>query len=574
MQAAIGHMRQRNIDVLVRDNAVSGRDGILAFYSANAGHTLALGPTTDGQAPAMHREAELSVAGRSWQITTTPTAAFMSASRRWYPWGLLGMGLALSGVLAFVSRRRAQEAERVERLVAERTNALSRANRMLTAEVARRQEAQGALREARDSLEQKVKERTAELVETNQSLTEAISARQKAQEELLGTNRRLEAALEEVQRAQRAVVEQERMHALAQMASGIAHDFNNSLSQILGFTELLLARPEDLADRAKAVRFLEFIQAAASHAADVVRRMRGFYRAAEKDDTELPVPVEQLVDQAIATTEPRWKDLARKGGLDIKVRKDLDEDLTVVGSPRDLSEMLAGLLLNAVEAMHESGTITISARTHGGMVRLSVADPGCGMGEDVMSHCTEPFYSTKGAEGSGLGLSLARGVVKRHAGNLSIESAPGEGTTVSADLPARPRVGKKEPAPPAGKERPGLRVLLVDDDEKVGEVLQSFLQADGHVVVTVRSGEEALRSLDDDRFDVVITDRSMPDMSGDRLAQSVKERLPGRPVIMVTGFGDLMADAGENPTAVDLVVPKPVTMDGLRQAVAKVTTGG
>ncbi len=399
----------------------------------------------------------------------------------------------LSVALAVAHQRRVNESERVERLVDERTTALRKANRMLTTEVARRQEAQAALREARDNLEQKVAERTTELVQANRSLTDAITAREKAQSELQSTNKQLEEALVQVRHAQKAVVQQERMHALAQMASGIAHDFNNSLSQILGFTELLLSNPGDRADPEKTGRFLNFIHDAATHAADVVRRMRNFYRNADEEDTELPVSLACVIDEAIVTTEPRWKDLARARGVEVDIRKDVEEASPVRGSPRELGEMLANLLLNAAESMSESGTITVSVRPRDDMVRLSVADTGRGMTEEVARRCAEPFYSTKGPDGSGLGLSTVRGVVKRHGGRMTIESVPGEGTTVSVDLPVWRAAARPQPL----DETPDrtLRVLLVDDDAAVGEVLESFLSSAGHSVVTVHNGREALDRL-------------------------------------------------------------------------------
>ncbi len=325
VQTAFNAMRPLNINVLVRDGSVPAGAGYLAHYSGRTRTATTIGSPSPDAHPAMTYRSVLNVAGRRWELTLTPTPAFMAHLRGSYSDGLLALSLVLSVALAVVHQRRVNESERVERLVDERTTALSKANRLLTTEVARRQEAQAALREARDYLEQKVAERTAELVEANQSLTEAVCAREKAQDELQSTNEQLEEALVQVQRAQKAVVQQERMHALAQMASGIAHDFNNSLSQILGFTELLLSNPHDLADGEKAGRFLNFIHDAASHAADVVRRMRTFYRNAEEEDTEMPVSLASLIDEAVATTEPRWKDLARARGVEVEIRKDVED---------------------------------------------------------------------------------------------------------------------------------------------------------------------------------------------------------------------------------------------------------
>jgi CheY-like chemotaxis protein len=199
-----------------------------------------------------------------------------------------------------------------------------------------------------------------------------------------------------------------------------------------------------------------------------------------------------------------------------------------------------------------------------------VSDSGIGMSDDVRRKCLEPFFTTKGDRGSGLGLGMVYGIVHRHDGTLAITSAPGRGTTVTLAFPAaEDGVASRAAAAPQALTAP-MHVLVVDDKAAARDLLQELLEADGHVVAPVSTGLEAATRLRETAFDLVVTDRSMPAMSGDELARIVKESATPVPVIMITGFGVLMTSAEERPFGVDLVLPKPVTRAALRQALAAV----
>ncbi len=232
--------------------------------------------------------------------------------------------------------------------------------------------------------------------------------------------------------------------------------------------------------------------------------------------------------------------------------------------------MLANLIFNAVDAMPNGGTITVRARAEGASVRLEVSDTGTGMSDAVRLHCLEPFFTTKGQHGTGLGLSLVHTTVQRHAGTLTIESEPGRGSTFIVRLPL-----PDEPARAAEKiDSPAsvgpLHILLVDDDPLVRTSAVAQLNSQAHSVETATNGREGLDRFTAGRFDLVVTDRAMPEMGGDQLAAAIKRSAPDTPVIMLTGFGDLMAAKGEHPPGVDAVVSKPVTLDALTQAILKV----
>lgn len=432
-----------------------------------------------------------------------------------------------------------------------------------------RKRAQHTLQQAHDDLELRVRERTTALAQTNELLHREISERRKAEEATATSNRQLTAALSELQAAQEEIIQRERMQALGRMANGIAHDFNNALAPILGFSELLLMKPETLADLPKARNYLEMIHCAAKSSARVVSRLREFYRYREPGEVLTPVAVNEVVQHAVALTQPRWKDQALAEGVQIEIRTELAEVPALPANEAEIREILVSLIFNAADAIRQRGTITLRTEFRAGRLVITVTDDGVGMTEDVRARCLEPFFSTKSDRGSGLGLGSVYGVVRRHQGAIDIQSAPDAGTTVTVSFPLEKGAAAASPptAPPAS---PALHILVVEDEELVREVLEIYLAEDHHTVTTAVHGRDGLKKFSEGKFDLVMTDRSMPEMNGDALAAAIKQLRPLQPVLLLTGFGDLMNGAGERPPGVDLVVTKPFTLTSLRAAIAKV----
>lgn len=400
-----------------------------------------------------------------------------------------------------------------------------------------------------------------------------ITNRELAVVVLRETNQKLSSALEDLSRAQRQMVQQERLAALGEMASGIAHDFNNALSPVVAYSELLLTRPNALDDKEKARSYLQYILTAGQDAANVVSRLREFYRQREPGTGHEPVKLNIIVAQAASLTSPRWKDQAQANGLDLRLIVMPGPVPPILGDEAELREMLTNLIFNAVDAMPADGTITITSRADGEHVVLAVGDTGTGMTEEVRQHCLEPFFTTKGQHGTGLGLGMVYGIVHRHGGTVGIESAPGEGTTVTIRLPfAGPSNSEAATPVPEVLAASPLHILVVEDEVLVRQGLLEYLAIDGHRVASADNGHEALEELRLARFDLVVTDRSMPGLSGDELAVAIKHASPDLPVIMLTGFGDLMTAAGECPAGVDLVLCKPVRLAPLREAIQQVTS--
>jgi signal transduction histidine kinase/ActR/RegA family two-component response regulator len=396
-----------------------------------------------------------------------------------------------------------------------------------------------------------------------------VIEREQSESELLEANNRLTRALYDLREAQDRVVQQERLRALGQMASGIAHDFNNALHPIVGYTELLLQNPV-LAEAPTAMRCLRNILTAATDAGAVVGRLREFYRTkADGEDAVAPVDLGAVVRQVVELTRPRWYSEALAGGVRITVNTEIEPTPRILGDAPQLREAVINLVLNAVDSMPQSGTIVLRTRTEQGRVVLEVSDTGTGMTEDVRRHCLEPFFTTKGQRGSGLGLGMVYGIVQRHEGTLDITSSPGLGTTMTLTFPAI-QAAEAAPAPARARQvhvEP-LDILLVDDQPAALEVMQKLLEYEGHRVTTATNGVEALACLREMDADLVITDRAMPRMGGDELASFVKQLPRPVPVIMVTGFGVLMS-AEELPPGVDLVLSKPLTRGDLLDAVAR-----
>ena len=365
-----------------------------------------------------------------------------------------------------------------------------------------RKRGQLALQRANEDLELRVEQRTASMQQANSRLQREIAERQRAEEETIESNRQLAHALGQLRASQEQIIQRERMHALGRMANGIAHDFNNTLAPILGFSELLLMKPEMRSDPVTLRSYLERIHNGAKDAAKVVSRLREFYR--HRDDAEVftPIVVSDLIEQVVSFTQPRWKDEARAAGVHIDIRLDLGQVPTVAGNENELREVLVNLIFNAVDAIRERGTITIRTEVQGRWLVISVTDDGVGMSEEVRARCLEPFFTTKDDVANGLGLGSVYGIIRRHDGEIDIQSEPGHGTSISISLPLermeKPPQAPKPPAPVGGP----LRILVVEDEPLVREVIGVYLTEDNHVVTLATNGREGLEAFRNGEFDL------------------------------------------------------------------------
>ena len=396
-----------------------------------------------------------------------------------------------------------------------------------------------------------------------------ITARKQTEQSLRDSTRQLGSTVAELRETQKQIVQQERLRALAQMASGVAHDFNNVLAKILGFNELLLAWPENLNDKDKVKKYIQMTSAAAQEAVNIVNRLREFYRHRKESDVYQAVDVNETVTQAVVLTQPKCKDQMMASGATVVVETDLKDVPPIRGSESDIRESLINLLFNAVDAMPQGGTITVTTGTEDKSVVIQVRDTGRGMTEEVRQRCFEPFFTTKGERGTGLGLAIVYGIVQRHGGSIDVQSEPGTGTVFVIRLPIPQAESGELVTSSAAPARP-LRVLLAEDEPQVRDIEAEYLRGDGHFVETAADGREALERFAQWGYDVVVVDRAMPEMNGDQLTAAIKQKSPQTPVIMVTGFADMPVEGADTAHQPDVILRKPIAQMTLRQAIARV----
>jgi len=387
----------------------------------------------------------------------------------------------------------------------------------------------------------------------------------------------LQQAYDDLRHSQQTVMQQERLRALGQMASGIAHDINNALSPIALYTESLLEREPNLSPRTR--EYLETAQRAIEDVAHTIGRMREFSRQREPQLTLTRVDVNSLVQQVLDLTRARWSDMPQQRGVVVQVRTELTPGLPAVdGIESEVREALINLIFNAVDAMPDGGTLIVRTRAveNSGhdrnlQVWVEVGDTGIGMDDQTRRRCLEPFFTTKGDRGTGLGLAMVYGVAKRMNAQIEIESAVGEGTTVRLRSPASVTAAGSAASTYVTTSPQPLRILVVDDDPMIIRSLRVALEGDGHAVTAAHGGQEGIdlwRAAEErmEPFAVVITDLGMPKIDGRRVATAVKAIRPATPVILLTGWGQRMESEQDIPSQVDRVLNKPPKLHELRSA--------
>lgn len=395
-------------------------------------------------------------------------------------------------------------------------------------------------------------------------------------------------AYDELRQAQQALVRQERLRALGEMSSGVAHDINNLLSPVVAYSELLLDQLPNLEERPR--RYLNNIHKAAQDIAQIVARMREFYRSRSSHEQLSAVNLNQVIEDVVELTRPRWRDLPQRDGVSIQLQCELSPQLPpLLSDASELREALTNLVFNAVDAMPQGGTITMVTRTvseaagstQGDARKLvvEVRDDGMGMTEEIRQRCLEPFFSTKAQRGgSGLGLAMVYGMMHRHEGSIEVESAPGRGTCVRLTFPVSgttAAIGKDDAASPEKTE--GLRVLCIDDEPNVRELVVDCLGGI-HQVETAPTGKRGLEMFraelnNRQPYDVVITDLGMPEVDGHQVAREIKTDSPVTPIIMLTGWGTMMKQDGETKGCADAIVGKPPSMKELNELILRLNAG-
>ena len=388
----------------------------------------------------------------------------------------------------------------------------------------------------------------------------------------------LQKAYNDLHQTQQAAMQQERLKALGQMASGIAHDINNALSPIVGFSDLIVRTESTLSSDTK--KYLGYIKTAGDDIAHIVAGLREFYRSREDNESLACLHLNHIVEQVIGMTRPRWRDIPQSRGVMIEVHKEFSPHLPdLAGIESEIRDALTNLIINAVDALPAGGTITVRTLMQRGetvsSAIIEVRDSGIGMDEKTRKRCLEPFFSTKGGRGTGLGLAMVYGVVERHEGRIEIDSAPGKGTTMRLIFPIRKinslqHVESEKIAPPGP-----FHVLCIDDEPSMRELLHEMLRHDGHRVEMADGGKSGLAAFQAAQqrgqpFDVVITDLGMPFVDGREVVTTLKKQSPETPIIMLTGWGEFMKKEDILLTQVAGILGKPPRIREIRALFSQV----
>ncbi|CDN55553.1 Sensor/response regulator hybrid [Neorhizobium galegae bv. officinalis bv. officinalis str. HAMBI 1141] len=378
--------------------------------------------------------------------------------------------------------------------------------------------------------------------------------------------------------AREELFQSQKMEAIGQLTGGVAHDFNNLLMAVLGSLEILKKR---LPDDPALTPLLDNAIQGAERGAALTQRMLAFSRRQELNMQAINVPA--LVSGMMDFVQ---RSLSASASVETRFAKNLPH---VTSDPVQLETALLNLVVNARDAMAGGGMIVISAEEYfadknterlkpGRYVRLAVADSGEGMDEETLIRATTPFFTTKGVgKGTGLGLSMVQGLTEQSGGKLEIESQKGKGTTVSLYLPVAdandcPQSSEQTMPSPAATPRGRLTILAVDDDALVLMNTTLMLEDLGHTVIEAYSGTDALKELRSGAHDIdlVITDHSMPRMTGSELAAVIREERPGLPVVLATGYAELPT-GGDNRLP---RLPKPFSQNQLQEIIVTVLAGG
>jgi signal transduction histidine kinase len=380
---------------------------------------------------------------------------------------------------------------------------------------------------------------------------------------------RLRTAYEELRLTQNQLVQAEKMRALGELAGGMAHEFNNALCGALGFIELTLLN-ESLPSTCRT--YLESARTCAQDAAHTVRRVQDFARQQRNAMAFQNLDLNELVRQTVELVRHKWESLSRARGQGIELEVRTEAQHRVLGSAAELREILTNLIFNAVDAMPQGGKLRVRTRNRLNDVFLEVQDTGVGINEAARRRLFEPFFTTKGERGNGLGLSVSFGIVRRHGGEITVDSQVGRGSTFTVRLPAAAKPGAQDPdevttvAPVQSNE--GLRILVIEDEESIRRFLGMALRQLGHRPRLTADGAEGLAAFAEEHFDVVLTDLGLPEVSGEEVARRVAGTVP---IVLLTGWADqLRAEVG-TIEGVSYLLSKPVTMANLAASLTAVT---
>jgi signal transduction histidine kinase/CheY-like chemotaxis protein len=368
------------------------------------------------------------------------------------------------------------------------------------------------------------------------------------------------------------LIQSEKLNSLGELAGGVAHDFNNVLAAIIGRAQLLKLHVEPLAGREenrKTVRELqkglELIENAAKDGAETVKQIQEFSRRRADDKEFTTIEINELLDHALEYTSLRWKDEAEARGIRIRVIKELSPLNPILGRSSELRRVFTNLINNAIDAMPQGGDMKVISFMNDRTVVIKIEDTGDGIPYHIKDKIFDPFFTTKGPQSTGLGLSVCYGTMNRHHGTITAESVEGEGTVFTLTFPAAEYAAEgkvlHENSIPIRKAQEKAKILVIDDEESVRELLRDILTDASHEVEVARDGQEGITLFAEKEFDMVFTDLGMPLMSGWEVAEKVKNINEKVPIALITGWNVSLEESELNDKRINLVIQKPFKME-------------
>lgn len=360
------------------------------------------------------------------------------------------------------------------------------------------------------------------------------------------------------------LIRSERLRALGELATGVAHNFNNLLSGILGHTQMLISKNPDTATCER----LQIIEKLVLDGSEVVRRIQEFTRLrTTKDFTE--VDVKDIINDVVKMTESKWSGGPNIPKITLRIDTDSMEVPLIEGNASELREVFISILFNAVDAMPKGGEFTIQTKTNGKDVFIYFIDTGEGMAEETKKRVFDPFFTTKGSKGTGLGMSVAYGIITRHNGHITIESELGIGTTVTVQLPVSEKFIKEMDLKYHLKHEEKTKILLIEDHKITLDILAENLANLGHHIEKADSGMVGIKMFKDRKYDIVITDVGLCDISGWAVSKKIKEMSALVPIIFITGWANQLSQSQLKECGVDYILAKPFKIEEISSIIKK-----
>ena len=358
-------------------------------------------------------------------------------------------------------------------------------------------------------------------------------------------------------------LQSEKLRSIGTITAGISHEFNNILAIISGNVQLLENTNKDNENLMDALRTIKM---AIDDGAEISSNMLKFTTTNRDTEEYVSSDIRDFIIQSIDFTKPRWKNEAQVNGINYKMDTEGMKSVSpILCNSTELREVFINIIINALDAMPEGGSISFNTWRGDDTVFVSISDTGDGMSEEVKKNIFDPYFTTKAPVGTGLGMSVAYGIVTRHGGMIEVESELGKGSTFTLQFPtSNKKVSLKAiPKPEQETNEKNLRILVVDDEEAICNILDKFLSSSGHKVKIVDNGSDAINIIKTENFDLVLCDLSMPDVYGFEVIKAINE-LEKRPKIgIITGWREKLKPIEEEDMEFDFILKKPFDLSAL-----------